>query len=88
MQMPTFFQLPSGTRINVASINGVVPGSDGSVTLHFEKGGTLVLAPEDATALQERLGGGTGLSSNVKTAMFWFVILAAVGLVVMAVKPH
>lgn len=56
--------------------------------MHFEKGGTLVLTPEDSTALQKRLGDGSGLSSNVKTAMFWLVILVAVLLVAMAIRVH
>lgn len=85
VEMPIFFKLPSGATVNLASINGLVPTSDGGATLHFEKGGTLVLTAEDATALQNRLAGGTRLSSTVKTAVLWLVIILATLLVYLAI---
>ncbi len=88
--MSQFISLPSGLVVNLELVNRMVPteeqGEQG-LTLHFSTGDLVVLRSQDASALRKRAAiQGATLSSNSKTVLFWFVILAAVVLVFLAVR--
>lgn len=89
--MPVFFKLPSGTIVDLASIEGFVPATDGSATLHFDKGDSLLLAPQDAASLERKLSkakinDGPQTSSILKVAVFWMFIILIVLLAYLTVR--
>jgi hypothetical protein len=87
--MPKFIKLPSGLLLNLRLVSRVVPTVEHgttSLTVHFSGGDIAVLTSDDATALRKRFGSNTALSSNIKTLIFWLVIVSAMLLVYAVVR--
>ena len=88
--MPHLIELPSGLVVNLDRVNRMVPseGADGqSLTVHFAAGDFIILDSVDATALHKHtVKQGTGVSSQLKVAIFWIVILVAIALVYLSVR--
>jgi hypothetical protein len=82
--MPVFVKLPSGLFLNLALVRRVAPNEkDGQAALrvYFADDDFTNLDSADSDTLGKHLGSGRVLSSNIKTAIFWIVILLAVALV-------
>jgi hypothetical protein len=88
--VPVFVRLPSGLVVNLALVRRVVRSDQqagSGVTVYFGTDDSMLLSAEDATALMKRLRSSTALSSNVKVMIFWFVIIVAVILVWLSLRP-
>lgn len=86
--MPEFVTLPSGLVVNLMLVSRMIQTDEhGEPTLavHFAGGDLAVLRSQDASALRKWVRSSTALSSNVKTTVFWLVILSAVAAVWMAI---
>lgn len=77
--MPIFVTLPSGLIVNLALVRRVstTGGHGGPTTVHFGSDDTTLLDAEDASALMKRMRSTSAVPSNVKTMIFWLVILVA-----------
>jgi hypothetical protein len=88
--MPHLIELPSGLVVNLDRVNRMVPSNgagEPSLTVYFATGDFIVLDSADATALRKStLMQGARVSSQLKVAIFWIILLAAVGLVYLSVR--
>jgi hypothetical protein len=86
--MANFVALGNGVVVNTFSVSRVIPdtGGTGQVTVHFTDGSTMELTTDDATTLKRHLGLTTAATSNLKTLIFWIVIMSAVLLAWLAVR--
>lgn len=79
--MAKFVTLGNGVLINTCSVSRILPNVDGTgqATIYFIDGSALALTTDDSKALTRQLGLSTAaLSSNLKTLIFWIVIVFAV----------
>ncbi len=82
--MPDFVTLPSGLVLNLGLIRRVAPSEQhgqAALSVYFANGDFTILDSADSEVLAKRLGANLALSSNVKTAIFWLVIVLAIVLV-------
>ena len=87
--MPIFVRLPSGLQINLALVNRVEWTEElglRQAVVYFSGADSVTLASEDADALNRRLTSAPGLNSNVRTTVFWCVMLLTVFLLWLALS--
>ena len=87
--MPLFVRLPSGLILNLMLVRRVEPSEQhgqAALRVYFADDDFTILDSRDSDTLAKRLGSSGVLSSKLKTAIFWSIILLAIVLVWTAVR--